>query len=112
MPTAVARWLCGRRMVRHGRPKVRSTSCSPSVRLRNPGPTLSTVFDLDCDADVILGFPWLRSHGLAFVYEDSQVCFCAEAGCTSGRRVRMDRFARRIGGMQASVFSQIVQRFL
>jgi hypothetical protein len=53
-------------------------------------PTLFTVFDLDCDADVILGFPWLRSHGLAFVYEDSQICFCAEAGCTSGRRVRMD----------------------
>ena len=49
-----------------------------------------TVFDLDCDADDILGFPWLRSHGLAFVYEDSQVCFCEEAGCTSGRRVRMD----------------------
>ena len=53
-------------------------------------PTVFTVFDLDCDADVILGFPWLRSHGLAFVYEDSQVCFCEEAGCTSGRRVRMD----------------------
>jgi hypothetical protein len=43
-------------------------------------PTLFTVFDLDCDADVILGFPWQRSHGLVFVYEDSQVCFCTEAG--------------------------------
>ncbi len=32
-------------------------------------PKLFTVFDLDCYADVILGFPWLRSlrsHGLAF----------------------------------------------
>jgi hypothetical protein len=57
-------------------------------------PTHFTVFDLDCDADVIMGFPWLRSHGLVFVYEDPQVCFCSEAGCTSGRRVRMD-LARR-----------------
>ncbi len=32
-------------------------------------PTLFTVFDLNCDADVILGFPWLHSHGLAFVYD-------------------------------------------
>ncbi len=53
-------------------------------------PTLFTVFGLDCDADVILGFPLLRLHGLAFVYEDSKVCFCAEVGCTSGRRARMD----------------------
>ena len=49
-------------------------------------PTVFTVFDLDCDADVILGFSWLRSHGLTFVYEDSQVCLCAEAGCTSPSR--------------------------
>ncbi len=48
-------------------------------------PTLFTVFDLDYNAHVILGFPWLRSHGLALVYEDSQVCFYTEAGCTSGR---------------------------
>ncbi len=51
-------------------------------------PTLFTVFDLEYDADVILDFPWLHSNGLAFVYEDSQVCYCTEAGCTSGRRVR------------------------
>ncbi len=51
--------------------------------------TLFIVLNLACDADVILGFPWLRSHCLAFFYEDSQVCFCAEAGRTSDRRVRM-----------------------
>jgi hypothetical protein len=51
---------------------------------------LFTVFALDWFADVIIGIPWLRSHGLAFVYEDSQVCFCAETGCISDRRVRID----------------------
>jgi hypothetical protein len=54
------------------------------------GHTLFTIFDLDCDADVILGFPRLRSTCLIVVYEGSQVCFCAEDGCTSGLGVRMD----------------------
>ena len=52
--------------------------------------TLFTVFDLECDADLILGFSWLRDHGLSFLYADEQVSFCAEAGCTSGRMVRLD----------------------
>ena len=47
-------------------------------------------FDVDCDADIILGYDWLRSHGLAFLYETNEVCLCAERGCTSGRRVRID----------------------
>ena len=52
--------------------------------------TRFTVFDVDCDADVILGYSWLQSHGLAFLYESQQVCLCAEAGCSSGRTVRLD----------------------
>ena len=47
-------------------------------------------FDVDCNADIILGYDWLRTHGLAFLYDADEVCFCAERGCTSGRRVRLD----------------------
>ena len=47
-------------------------------------------FDVDCDADLILGYDWLRAHGLAFLYDSDEVCLCAERGCTSGRRVRLD----------------------
>ena len=53
-------------------------------------PTTFTVFDVDCDADVILGYGWLRSHDLRFLYDSDQVCVCAERGCTSGRRLRLD----------------------
>ena len=41
---------------------------------------LFTVFDVDCNVDIILGYDWLRSHDLAFLYETQQVCFCAERG--------------------------------
>ena len=47
-------------------------------------------FDVDCDAGIILGYDWLRAHDLNFLYESDAVCFCAERGCTSGRRVRLD----------------------
>ena len=47
-------------------------------------------YDVDCDADLILGYEWLRSHGLAFLYDTNEVCICAERDCTSGRRVRLD----------------------
>ena len=47
-------------------------------------------FDVDCDADIILGYDWLRAHDLNFLYESNAVCLCAECGCTSGRRVRLD----------------------
>ena len=47
-------------------------------------------FDVDCDADLILGYDWLRAHDLAFLYSSDEVCLCAERGCTSGRRVRLD----------------------
>ena len=47
-------------------------------------------FDVDCDADIILGYDWLRAHDLAFLYDADQACFCAERGCVSGRRVRLD----------------------
>ena len=53
-------------------------------------PTQFVVYDVDCDADLILGYTWLRSHDLAFLYEADQICFCAERGCTSGRRIRLD----------------------
>ena len=48
-------------------------------------PTLFSVFDVDCDADVILGYDWLRAHDLTFLYDENQVCFCAERGCLSCR---------------------------
>jgi hypothetical protein len=47
-------------------------------------------FEVDCDADLILGYDWLRAHDLAFLYDSDEVCLCAERGCTSGRRVRLD----------------------
>ena len=47
-------------------------------------------FDVDCDADLILGHDWLRAHDLAFLYDSDQACLCAERGCSSGRRVRLD----------------------
>ena len=31
-------------------------------------------FDVDCDADIILSYDWLRAHDLAFLYEEDQVC--------------------------------------
>ena len=49
--------------------------------------------DVDCDADLILGYDWLRSHGLAaraFLYDTNEMCICAERDCISGRRVRLD----------------------
>jgi hypothetical protein len=37
-------------------------------------------FDVDCDADTILGYDWLRAHDLAFFYDTDQACLCAERG--------------------------------
>jgi hypothetical protein len=54
-------------------------------------PTTFSVFDVGCGVDILLGFPWLRDHDLALLYEDSQVSFCAAAGCPDPRRrVRLD----------------------
>jgi hypothetical protein len=47
-------------------------------------------FDVDCNVDIILSYDWLRAHGLTFLYDADEVCFCAERGCTSGRSVRLD----------------------
>ena len=47
-------------------------------------------FEVDCDADLILGYDWLRAHDLAFLYDSDEVCLCAERGCTSDRSVRLD----------------------
>ena len=52
--------------------------------------TVFAEFDVDCDADLILGYDWLRAHDLAFLYDRDQACLCAESGCSSGRRVRLD----------------------
>ncbi len=82
MPTALVRWPCGRRMVRHGQPKVWSVLLTLGT-LKEP--TMFTVFDLDCDDDVILVSPLLRSHGLAFVDEDSQVFALRPAAPRAGR---------------------------
>jgi hypothetical protein len=38
-------------------------------------------FDVDCDADLILGQDWLRAHDLAFLYASDAFCLCAERGC-------------------------------
>ena len=37
-------------------------------------------FEVDCDADLILGYDWLRAHDLAFLYDSDEVCLCAERG--------------------------------
>ena len=50
-------------------------------------PTHFTVFDVACEADLILGYGWLRAHDLQFYYA---VSICTERGCVSGRRVRLD----------------------
>ncbi len=48
-------------------------------------------FDVGCDADhSCLGYDWLRAHGLALLCGSDEACLCAERGCTSGRRVRLD----------------------
>ena len=35
-------------------------------------------FDVDCDVDLILGYDWLRSHGLTCLYDTNEVCICTE----------------------------------
>ena len=47
-------------------------------------------FDVDCDANLILGYDLQHAHDLAFLYDTDEVCFCAVRHCTSGRRVRLD----------------------
>ena len=46
--------------------------------------------DADSDADTILGHEWRRAHDLSFLCDQNAVCLCAERGCMSGRRVRLD----------------------
>ena len=29
--------------------------------------------DVDCDADLILGYDWLRSHGITVLYDTNEV---------------------------------------
>ncbi len=31
-------------------------------------------FGVDCDANIILGYDWLRAHDLAFLYDPNQAC--------------------------------------
>ena len=47
-------------------------------------------FNVDCDADIILGYDWLRAQELNFFCDTNAVCLCAERGCMSGRRVHLD----------------------
>ncbi len=53
-------------------------------------------FDVDCYADIILGYDWLLAHDLAFIYDTDQACFCAERCCVSGLRVRLDLMLDRL----------------
>ena len=46
---------------------------------------------VEFDVDTILGYDRLRAHGFNFLYDESDaVCLCAERGCTSGRRYRLN----------------------
>ena len=47
--------------------------------------TFFAELDVDCDADLILGYDWLRAHDLrvAFLCDRDQACLCAESGCLS-----------------------------
>ena len=47
--------------------------------------TASVKFDVDCDADIILGY----NSDLNFLHDSDVVCLRAD-GCTLGRRVRLD----------------------
>ena len=79
--------------VRQADGALRATQGSVDARLQLGALDETTrfiVFGVDCDADLILGYSWLRAHGLAFLYESDQVCICAEAGCSSGLTVRLD----------------------
>ena len=83
---------CGRRTARCARraaPRRRSCCSAASTRRRR-----FLEFDVDCDADIILGYDWLCAHDLNVLYESNAVCFCTERGCTSGRRVRLERAGR------------------
>ena len=53
-------------------------------------PTVFAVYDVDCDADLILGYRWLRAHNLAFLYETDEVTLSSARGDSSGRRIRLD----------------------
>jgi len=46
--------------------------------------------EVDCDADLIQGYDWLRTHDLVFLDDSDEVCLCARSGCTSGRPIRLD----------------------
>ncbi len=42
-------------------------------------------FDVDCNANIILGYDWLRAHDLAFLYDTDQACFLpSAAACLVG----------------------------
>ncbi len=45
-------------------------------------PTHFTVFDVACEADLILGYGWLRAHDLQFLYASNAVSICAELDVT------------------------------
>ena len=37
---------------------------------------------MNCDANIILGYHWLRARDLNFLYDSDAVCVCAERDCT------------------------------
>ncbi len=46
--------------------------CGGPARL--DGEILFAEFDVDCDADLILGYNWLREQRLAFLFYSDEVC--------------------------------------
>ena len=52
-----------------------------SERAAGDAVTAFVEFDVDCDADLILGYDWLRAHDLAFLYSSDEVCLsqCARS---------------------------------
>ena len=43
--------------------------------------TSFTDYNIGCGVDSLLGYRWLASHNLQFLYEEGQVSMCEKAGC-------------------------------
>ena len=57
----------------------RETHCSFTASLVLGGldeETSFTVYDIGCGVNTLLGYGWLASHNLQFLYEEGQVSMC------------------------------------
>ena len=48
--------------------------------------TSFAVYHIGCGVDAWLGYGWLASHNLKFLYEEGQVSMCEKAGCPDSTR--------------------------